>query len=235
VRKPAPASIQNTIGYELTFAILSIISAALLVYEVAVPLSRAELFVIGALDFATVVLFAFDFIIGVYRAPKRRWKYARDNWVNLLAAIPFTSGAFRSFRLFRLFRLVNLVYRASDQDSSYRWLAMQIRSYANLVTFSVVALMAGSIAFYSVEQSVNPNIQSYWDAVWWSFVSATSLGYGDIVPVTTGGRVVAILLMVIGIGIIGTVAGLVGGYTLRRPFYTLIAQKHTHKSRSANK
>lgn len=222
-------AVQNSISYELIFGLLAIMSLVLLVYEVSVPLSASERTLINAVDLFTVIIFAVDYALGFYWASNKR-AYFWENWYNLLATVPFTSGPFRAFRLFRLFRLSKLSYlAASKRERNGSHLAEQVRSFANLATFAVVSIMAGSIAFYSVEQVANPKVQSYGDAVYWAVVTATSIGYGDVVPQTLYGRIVAIMLMIVSVGIIGTIAGLVGGYVLRRPLFKYMAQRSSKR------
>lgn len=61
-----------------------------------------------------------------------------------------------------------------------------------------VMTAVGALAFHYFEEKVNPNVNIVMDSVWWAFVTVTSVGYGDITPITFGGRVVGILLMLAG-------------------------------------
>lgn len=82
---------------------------------------------------------------------------------------------------------------------------------------SVVAAitLAAALGFYRFESGVNPNVKSFWDSLWWAIVTMTTIGYGDIYPVTTGGRVVAILLMFAGIGTLGIVTAAIAAYFVK--------------------
>lgn len=77
--------------------------------------------------------------------------------------------------------------------------------------FFVIFLVA-SITILSFEKVPNANITSAKDAIWWSFVTITTVGYGDFYPVSTSGRILAAILMVVGIGLFGTYTGLVGAW-----------------------
>lgn len=67
--------------------------------------------------------------------------------------------------------------------------------------------LAGAGGFYAFEVGNNPNVDSYGDALWWTLVTLTTIGYGDIFPVTVGGRIIATFLMFVGIGTLGVFTG----------------------------
>jgi voltage-gated potassium channel Kch len=82
---------------------------------------------------------------------------------------------------------------------------------------SVVAAItvSSALGFHQFEAGRNPNVKSFWDSFWWAIVTMTTIGYGDIYPVTTGGRVVAILLMFAGIGTLGVVTAAIAAYFVK--------------------
>ena len=63
----------------------------------------------------------------------------------------------------------------------------------NFLTFTM------AYAFYYFERGANPNVTSYWDAAWWALCTISTVGYGDIVPVTTLGRIIAVFLIIVGV------------------------------------
>ena len=93
--------------------------------------------------------------------------------------------------------------------------------YAAIITaaLALIVLATGSVLVLQFEsQSPHANIKSGWDALWYSIVTITTVGYGDRYPVTMGGRIAAIFIMLMGVGIIGALASilasvLVGSYT----------------------
>jgi voltage-gated potassium channel len=75
----------------------------------------------------------------------------------------------------------------------------------------IIMVMFSSVAIFEFEHQVQPEkFRSLSDAVWWSFATLTTVGYGDLYPITMGGRIIAILTMIVGIGIFGTFISLVG-------------------------
>jgi voltage-gated potassium channel len=84
--------------------------------------------------------------------------------------------------------------------------------YVALVTIVVIGL--GAIGIFAVERGQNNNIQSIGDALWWAVVTTTTVGYGDVSPVTAEGRLIAVGLMVVGIGFIGVFTATITSFFL---------------------
>ena len=73
-------------------------------------------------------------------------------------------------------------------------------------------LILGSISILQVETVPESNIKTASDAIWWAFTTITTVGYGDVYPVTAGGRVIAALLIITGVGLFGTFTGFVAAW-----------------------
>ncbi len=84
--------------------------------------------------------------------------------------------------------------------------------------------IAFAMAFYHFELAANPNVTEFSDSIWWSFVTLTSVGYGDITPVTREGRIVGVLLMIFGTGVFATYTAIFANILLGGEF-TLIGRK----------
>jgi len=78
-----------------------------------------------------------------------------------------------------------------------------------------VALVLATLIFYVIEKDPNPDITGYFDCFWWGVVTITTVGYGDVVPVTTAGRVIAIVLMYSGTVLFIAFIGLLVAYWTR--------------------
>jgi voltage-gated potassium channel len=155
-----------------------------------------------------------------------RWALAKNRWrypitimgvIDLLAILPSIVGiasSFRSLKLLRALRMLRLLklYRYNQALQHVMHGFRRVRHELAVVGFvAVLVLVSSSIAMHELEHEAQPEkFARLSDAVWWSFVTLSTVGYGDIYPITSGGRIVAVLTMIVGIGIFGTFISLVG-------------------------
>jgi voltage-gated potassium channel len=103
--------------------------------------------------------------------------------------------------LARLARLVRVVKAGGKQ---FTRLVQQLGRVG--VVFTVITITCAYVA-YSVEKATNPLFNSFGTSVWWAFVTVTTVGYGDVYPITTAGRITGVVLMFAGVALIGVLAG----------------------------
>jgi voltage-gated potassium channel len=154
-------------------------------------------------DFICAV-FLYDFCYRFYKA-ESKWKFMKWGWIDLISSIP-TIGIVRVGRTVQLIRLLRIL-RAFR---SIRHLVHHIfkrKTQGALTTAALVAVLMiifSSISILQVEHAPNSNIKTAEDAIWWTYVTITTVGYGDKYPVTTEGRIIAALLMTVGVALFGT-------------------------------
>lgn len=140
---------------------------------------------------------------------RNKWAYVKKNPFDLIAAIPF-DAVFQTARIARLFRLLRLIAISKHYFPTF----FQILKTNNLdrviVTAVLMIVAGGTIVTYT-----EPDIQSFADGLWWAIVTTTTVGYGDISPDTVSGRIVAVILMLAGIGIIGMLTSSITTFFIR--------------------
>ncbi len=135
-----------------------------------------------------------------------RRAYVRARWIDLLASLPLLLIA-RPLRIIRLLRVLRLLRGVALFRRAMRpWEAaidMTLLRTAALAATTVILIAA--VVITDLERD-NPALNSFDEALWWAIVTSTTVGYGDRVPITGGGQFVAVVLMILGIGLFGTLA-----------------------------
>ena len=195
---------RHEIAWELGMGFLSIVYVAI-GFALDDP---ARTSIQAVLDLETVLTLIFVAEFGArFAATRHRVAYLRGHWVDLLALIPVARGL-RIARLLGVLRLTR--FFAGAYRSVVRAERMRGAEGIALVVVAWTAVTVIScIAFFVTEVDVNPAIRSPFDALWWGMSTLSTVGYGDITPVTPEGRLVASGLMLLGIALFGTLTAIV--------------------------
>ncbi len=177
------------------------------------------------IDYGICAFFFIDFCLGLYNA-HNKLKYMKWGWIDLLASIPFIEFAIYG-RVLRLIRLIRIV-RSFKSIHNFIHKVFKSRAEGAFIMVSLIAILLvifSSIAILYFENTEEANIKTAEDAIWWSYVTITTVGYGDKYPVTTGGRIVGILLITGGVGVFGTFTAFVASWFVRDKKHTRSKQE----------
>jgi voltage-gated potassium channel len=148
------------------------------------------------------IIFLGDFFYRLFTAKSKSHYFIRNwGWADLLACLP----NLRILRFFRIFRVYRLMREIGLQTIKNQLLYDRAGSILYLTIFlGLVIIQTASVLVLGVE-AANPdaNIQTPSDAIWWSYVTITTVGYGDRFPTTNHGRIVGVLLMTAGVALFG--------------------------------
>jgi voltage-gated potassium channel len=139
-------------------------------------------------------------------------------WLDVLlvvVSVPIAPSLLGATRLLRLVRVLRLGVALSATIRHARTI-LQHRQFHFVALVAVAAVGLGGLGIYLVEGGENTHIQSFGDGVWWAIVTVTTVGYGDISPTTTEGRVIATCLMLLGIGVIGAFTATVASFFVQQ-------------------
>jgi voltage-gated potassium channel len=200
---------RHEVAWELGMAVLAIVFVIVgFAIDAAAAASRPPL---EAADTGLTAVFVAEFGSRFLAAFDRR-AYLRGHWIDLIALIPIVRGI-RVLRLLRLLRLIRAfagVFRATQH---FERMARH-RGLAWLFVAWLAVMVICSIFLYAAENGVNKAITSPLDALWWGIVTLTTVGYGDVYPITAEGRIAASVLMLLGIGLFSAITATLTSFML---------------------
>jgi voltage-gated potassium channel len=208
LRKPSNA-------YQIFILVLTVLSLAVMVVML-LPLSDATLKVLGMYDNLICVIFLIDFTLNLRGASKKSdYFIGQRGWLDLLGSIPSfgifkLGGLLRLARLSRLARILRLL-RGEQKKALVKDILENRSQYALFITILMTLLVltvCSTLVLQFESKSPDANITSGGDALWYAIVTITTVGYGDFYPVTAAGRITAMFIMFMGVGIIGALASL---------------------------
>lgn len=195
--------------YNTAVIVLCLISVMFAVLDLRRGLTPVERWA----DWIIYALFVVDYLIRLSVAKEKK-SFLRENVFDLVAIIPF-SALFRIFRLARFVRVLRFTRLIRVAAISTRFIArargiLNTNGFKYVLVLSVGAILVSAVAMMYVEG------MNFVDALWWSFVTATTVGYGDLSPSSGAGRIIAAILMIVGIGLIGSLTSSITSFFLVR-------------------
>lgn len=160
-----------------------------------------------AIDTFICLIFWCQLLIDLFRS-KSKAAYLKHHWPDFIASIP----AIEPLRFMRILQVLRVIRLLRSSKNIYFQLQNNRRetTLASIFLLLTVLITVGASSILFVEGNVpEANIHTAGDALWWVFVTISTVGYGDYYPVTTLGRIIAICIIICGVGLFGMVAGLI--------------------------
>lgn len=204
---------ESKVGYlNILVIVLSIYVLIALLIDTFFKLPFEVSRILNLIDNGICVFFLIEFSIRFYRADDKL-RFMRWGWIDLISSIPSIDflRAGRTFRLIRLLRILR-AFRSTRHLVNYIFRSKTQGAFTTVSVIAVLMVIFSAIAILQVEDDPNSNIKTAEDAIWWAYVTITTVGYGDKYPVTTEGRIIAAFLMTTGVGLFGTFAGFVASW-----------------------
>ncbi|WP_255560075.1 potassium channel family protein [Salinibacterium sp. M195] len=191
---------------DIPLTIAAVIFLIAYAWEVIANLSGTEMLVAEVVIAITWVVFVVDYLVNLILA-ERRWLWFRKHLFDLLVVV---LPMLRPLRLLRLVTLLNVLQRRAGTA-----VRGGVLTYA--VGSSLLLVFVAGLAILDTERSADSSqITNLGDGIWWAFVTITTVGYGDIYPATTLGRVIAAGVMVAGIALLGVVTATLASWIVER-------------------
>ncbi len=171
---------------------------------------------LSAAEASIVAIFTIEYFLRIYVADKKTdYLFSFFGIVDFLAILPFYLALgmdLRSLRILRMLRLFRLLKLARYNSAMQRFSNAFFIAKEELVLFGVVTVMLlylSAVGIYYFENGAQPEqFKSIFHSFWWAVATLTTVGYGDVFPVTVGGRIFTFFILMIGLGIVAVPAGL---------------------------
>tara|TARA_Y100000385_G_scaffold50965_1_gene47780 strand:+ start:4681 stop:5424 length:744 start_codon:yes stop_codon:yes gene_type:complete len=203
--------------FDYAIQILIFLSIAAFTIETIPNLNSEIIRFLEIFEGICIVIFSIEYILRVFLAKKKLgFIFSFYGIIDLIAILPFyLSFGFdlrsaRVLRFLRLFRLIKLI-RYNSAINRFSLAFKMIKE--ELIMFSVVSMILfylSAVGIYYFENAVQPeSFSSIFSSLWWSVVTLTTVGYGDVVPITIGGRIFTFIILMLGLGIIAIPTGMI--------------------------
>ena len=193
-------------------------------------------------EFASIVIFSFEYLFRVYSAYKNEKFKGAINYIfsffgliDLFSILPFYLNQFvkvdgRFLRILRLFRLTR-IFKLGRESKSLKLFVKALSAVKGELKFtlflSVLTILFSASAIYYLENEAQPEkFSSITDSLWWSTVSLATVGYGDVYPITVGGKIFASIISLVGIGVVAIPTGIISASFVEE----IIAQNRKKKN-----
>ncbi len=187
--------------WQIVILILSFYVLGFLLVETLFTLSEETLKILTIIDNIICFIFLGDFFYHLRIAENKR-QFLKWGWIDFISSIP-NLEIFRWGRLVRLLRILRLlrVARSLKFIITFFFRNRAQGAFVSIMLISLLVSIFGGIVILEVEDHPNANILEPEDAFWWAFVTVSTVGYGDYYPVTMLGRILAAILLIVGVGL----------------------------------
>ncbi len=209
-------------AFDWAIIVLIFYAIAVLVYGTIPALSEDARKFLWISEVVITVLFTLEYILRFYLAERKRdYSFSFYGIIDFAAILPFyldlllgtevaVLRAFRALRLLRIFRLLKIVRYNKASDRLLKALSESKEEFTLFFFTTLILLFISAAGIYYFEHPVQPEaFSSILHSLWWAVVTLTTVGYGDVYPITLGGRIFTFIILLIGLGVVAAPAGLI--------------------------
>lgn len=208
----------SKIGRRFDIFIQSLILLSLVSFSIeTLPnLSDKVINLLNIFEFITIVIFSIELLLRlILTSPPFKYLFSFYGIIDVIAVIPFYLSVgvdlrsvriFRLLKLFRIFKLFKYSAAIDRLNSAFSEIKKEITIF---IIGAFFFIYVSSIGIYHFEHKVQPEIfKSVFHSMWWAVTTLTTVGYGDMYPITTGGKIFTTIIVFIGMGMIAVPTGL---------------------------
>ena len=203
--------------FEKSIQVLILISILNFSVQTLPNLSVRLIEVLNIVELFSILIFSLEYLLRLFTSPKPfRFIFSFFGLIDLIAILPFYISMgmdLKSLRVVRLFRLLRLLkfLRYQDTLAKLKQSFDDVKRELFLFSFATILLIYfSSVGIYFFENEAQPEaFSSIFAAMWWSVATLTTVGYGDIYPITAGGKIFSTFIVFIGLGLVAIPTGIV--------------------------
>lgn len=203
--------------FDVSIQILVILSIITFSIETLPHLSDSHKVLLRIIEAIVVSIFSFEYLLRLIVAKKKmKFIFSVSALIDIIAILPFYLSLgidLRSLRIFRLFRIARVFkFRGLNKAIEHFRLAfITIKDELKVFTISMLFILyLSSVGIYYFENAVQPEqFSSIFHSLWWSVTTLTTVGYGDMYPITASGKFFTFVILMIGLGIVAVPTGLI--------------------------
>jgi len=179
--------------------------------------------ILSYIEWFTVAIFALEYLYRVVRAKRKTaFVFSFYGIVDFIAFAPYILFPFLDFRALRLLRFIRFIriMKLARYNSALQRFGRALSMAKEEIVISIggtsVLIYLSAIGIYYFEHQAQPEIfRSVFDALWWSIATVTTVGYGDLYPITTGGRIFTMVILFLGLGLVAGTTGIFSSALLK--------------------
>ncbi len=173
--------------------------------------------ILNSIEVFCVVVFTLEYLARIFVSDRKlKFIFSFFGLIDLFAILPFYLSfgldlrSLRVLRMFRLFRLLKLVRYNRAMRHFAKAMLLAKEQIILFMGVTLVLIYFAAIGIYYFENEAQPeHFSSIFDSLWWSIVTLTTVGYGDVYPITVGGRIFTFFILLIGLGIVAIPTGII--------------------------
>lgn len=197
-------------AFDYFIQVLIVISLCSFSIETLPALSSSTLLILHWIEVVTVAIFTAEYLLRIIVSDNKiKFMVSPFGLIDLAAILPFylTTGldlrSLRAMRLLRLFRTLKLIRYSNAIQTFHKALRLAKEELVLFLSLSLLLLFFSAVGIYYFENEAQPEVfASIFHSLWWAVATLTTVGYGDVFPITAGGRVFTFLILMIGLGIV---------------------------------
>ncbi len=203
--------------FAIAIQVLILISIVTFTLETEPSIEPQTRTVLRIIETFSVIIFTFEYILRIYVADnKAKFIFSFFGIIDFLAILPFYLSfgidlrSLRALRLLRLFRVFKLV-RYNRALNEFIYAIKSAKEQIFLFLFiTLILIYFSAVGIYYFENQAQPeHFSSIFDSLWWAIITLTTVGYGDVYPITAGGKAFTFIILLIGLGIVAIPTGII--------------------------